>query len=103
MAEQPWLPDATGATFGVGAVHKILKTLAMRPGGPYGKRDSRNGGQHDPSTIIEIPVPVLIEREIFQRAQAKLGQNNPGLRRPASSTARHCLPASPSALPAAPA
>jgi len=36
-----------------------------------------SGGQHDPSTIIEIPVPVLIEREVFQRAQAKLGQNNP--------------------------
>jgi site-specific DNA recombinase len=67
-----------GATFGVGAVHKILRNTCYATGRwPYGKRDSRNGGQHDPSTIIEIPVPVLIEREVFQRAQAKLGQNNP--------------------------
>jgi site-specific DNA recombinase len=66
------------ATFGVGPVHKILTNACYATGrSPYGKRDSRNRGQHDPSTIIEIPVPVLIEMEIFQRAQAKLGQNNP--------------------------
>lgn len=67
-----------GATFGVGPVHKILTNASYATGrSPYGKRDSRNGGQHDPSTIIEIPVPVLIELEVFQRTQAKLGQNNP--------------------------
>ena len=67
-----------GATFGVGPVHKILTDACYATGRrPYGKRNSRNGGQHDPSTIIEIPAPVLIEMEVFQRAQAKLGQNNP--------------------------
>jgi hypothetical protein len=67
-----------GSTFGVGTVHKILTNACYAAGlWPYGKRDSRNGGRHDPSTIIEIPVPTLIEPDVFQRTQAKLGQNNP--------------------------
>ncbi|MGB6171572.1 MAG: recombinase family protein [Xanthobacteraceae bacterium] len=67
-----------GSTYGVGTVHKILTNACYATGlWPYGKRNSRHGGEHDPSTIIEIPVPVLIEREIFERTQAKLGQNNP--------------------------
>ena len=67
-----------GSTFGVGPVHKILTNACYVTGRwPYGKRDSRNGGQHDPSSIIEIPVPILVDMEVFQRAQAKLGQNNP--------------------------
>ena len=67
-----------GATFGVGPVHRILTDACYATGRrPYGKRNSRSGGQHEPSTIIEIPAPVLIELEVFQRAQAKLGQNNP--------------------------
>ena len=67
-----------GSTFGVGTVHKILTNACYATGlWPYGKRDSRNGGQHDPSTVIEIPVPTLIEPDVFQRTQAKLGQNNP--------------------------
>jgi DNA invertase Pin-like site-specific DNA recombinase len=72
-----------GSTFGVGTVHKILTNACYATGlWPYGKRDSRNGGQHDPSTIIEIPVPTLIEPEVFQRTQAKLGQNNPRITPP---------------------
>lgn len=67
-----------GATFGVGPVHRILTDACYATGRrPYGKRSSRDGSQHDPSTIIEIPAPVLIEMEVFQRARAKLGQNNP--------------------------
>ena len=72
-----------GSTFGVGTVHKILTNACYATGlWPYGKRDSRNGGQHDPSTIIEIPVPTLIEPDVFQRTQAKLGQNNPRITPP---------------------
>ena len=67
-----------GATFGVGPVHRILCDACYATGRrPYGKRNSRDGGRHDPATIIEIPAPILIEMEVFQCAQAKLGQNNP--------------------------
>ncbi len=67
-----------GSNFGVGPVHKILTNACYSTGlWPYGKRDSRNGGRHDPSAIIDIPVPVLIEPKVFERTQAKLGQNNP--------------------------
>ena len=67
-----------GATFGVGPVHKILTDASYATGRrAYGKRDVRNGGQHDPSTIVEFQVPTILEMDVFERAQAKLGQNNP--------------------------
>ena len=67
-----------GSTFGVGPVHKILTNSCYATGmWPYGRRDSRNGGEHDPSNIVEIPVPVLIDLDVFQRTQSKLTQNNP--------------------------
>lgn len=33
--------------------------------------------QHDPSNVILIPVPVLIDIAIAERVMAKLAQNNP--------------------------
>lgn len=67
-----------GSTFGVGPVHKILTNACYASGEwPYGKRNSRDGGQHDPSSVINIPVPVLIEQSYFDRVQAKLARSNP--------------------------
>jgi site-specific DNA recombinase len=64
-----------GSTFGVGPVHKILTNTCYASGQwPYGKRNSR---QHDPSNVIYIPVPVLIEQADFDRVQAKLARSNP--------------------------
>ncbi|WP_370168887.1 hypothetical protein [Bradyrhizobium elkanii] len=43
-------------------VHKILTNTCYSSGRwPYGARSSRDGRKHDPSTVIQIPVPVLIE------------------------------------------
>ncbi len=67
-----------GATFGVGPVHNILTNPCYSTGlWPYGKRDSRSGGRHDPSTVTMIPVPVIIDLAIAERVMAKLAQNNP--------------------------
>ncbi|GAA3846307.1 recombinase family protein [[Pseudomonas] carboxydohydrogena] len=67
-----------GSSFGVGPVHKILTNTCYATGlWVYGKRDSRNGGLNDPSTVVEIPIPALIELAIFDRVQAKLSNNNP--------------------------
>jgi site-specific DNA recombinase len=67
-----------GSTFGVGPVHNILTNACYSTGlWPYGKRDSRNGGQHDPSDVTMIPVPVLIDITTAQRVMEKLAQNNP--------------------------
>jgi DNA invertase Pin-like site-specific DNA recombinase len=67
-----------GATFGVGPVHKILTNACYSTGQwPYGVRSSRDGRKYDPSTVIHIPVPVLIEQGDFERAQAKLARSNP--------------------------
>jgi hypothetical protein len=54
---------------------------------PYGKRNSRDGGTHDPSNVIYIPVPILIEQGDFDRVQAKLARSNPKTTHHASSMA----------------
>ena len=67
-----------GATFGVGPVHKILTNACYATGQwPYGVRSSRDGRRHDPSSVVNITVPILIEKSDFDRVQAKLTQNNP--------------------------
>ena len=67
-----------GATFGVGPVHKILTNACYATGQwPYGVRSSRDGRKYDPSTVIHIPVPTLIEQCDFDRVQAKLTRSNP--------------------------
>ncbi|MCC8964293.1 recombinase zinc beta ribbon domain-containing protein [Bradyrhizobium sp. Pear76] len=40
-------------------------------------RSSRDGRKYDPSTVIQIPVPALIEQADFDRVQAKLTKSNP--------------------------
>ena len=67
-----------GSTFGVGPVHGILTNSCYATGKwPYGRRNSRTGGMHDPSTIVEIQIPTVIPLEVFEKVQARLAQNNP--------------------------
>ena len=67
-----------GATFGIGPVHGILTNSCYATGKwPYGRRNSKTGTLHDPSTIVEIDVPVIISQSLFDKAQAKLAHNNP--------------------------
>ena len=66
-----------GALFGVGPVHVILRNRCYATGKwPYGVRNSRTGGRHDPETVVEIPVPALITEALFARAQNKLAAHN---------------------------
>ncbi|NBR12509.1 MAG: recombinase family protein, partial [Alphaproteobacteria bacterium] len=72
-----------GATFGIGPVHGILKNACYATGKwPYGKRNSRTGDLHDPSTVIEVDVPPIIPVELFEKAQAKLTSNHPKVTAP---------------------
>jgi site-specific DNA recombinase len=67
-----------GATFGVGPVHKILTNVCYATGQwPYGVRSSRDGKKYDPSTVVHIAVPTLIEQIEFDRVAAKLANSNP--------------------------
>ena len=67
-----------GATFGIGPVHGILTNKCYSTGKwPYGRRNSKTGTLHDPSTIVEIDIPAIIPQPLFDRAQAKLARNNP--------------------------
>ena len=67
-----------GSTFGVGPIHKILSNSCYATGKwPYGRRNSRTGGMHDPSTIVEIKIPTIIPLVLFENVRARLAQNNP--------------------------
>jgi site-specific DNA recombinase len=67
-----------GATFGVGPLHRILKSSYYATGKwPYGRRNSRTGGLHDPATVVEIEIPPIISLELMERVRARLARNNP--------------------------
>jgi site-specific DNA recombinase len=67
-----------GATFGVGPLHRILKSSYYATGKwPYGRRNSRTGGLHDPATIVEIEIPPIIQLELLEKVHARLARNNP--------------------------
>lgn len=54
----------------------------MRPGKGRTVSNSRDRRKHAPSTVINIPVPILIERTDFEWVQAKLAKNNPKITPP---------------------
>ena len=67
-----------GATFGVGPVHVILTNACYATGKwPYGRRNSRTGGLHDPATVVEIDVPTLIPLDTFEQVKERLSSRNP--------------------------
>ena len=67
-----------GSAFGVGPVHWILKNACYVTGKwPYGVRSSRTGLLHDPSDVVDIPVPIIIPMDLFEQVQARLAANNP--------------------------
>ena len=72
-----------GVAFGVGPVHSILKNAGYATGKwPYGLRNARTGALNDPASVIEIDVPPIIPRELFDRVQARLATNNPKVTAP---------------------
>ena len=67
-----------GAHFGVGPLHRILKSDFYATGKwQYGIRNSRTGTLHDPTSVIEIPIPTILPLELFERVQRRLAQNRP--------------------------
>lgn len=67
-----------GAHFGVGPLHRILKTACYATGKwRYGIHNSRTGTLHDPASIIEISVPTILPLDLFERVQNRLAQHRP--------------------------
>ena len=59
-------------------LHKILTNAGYATGKwPFGKLNSRTGQLHDPSLVVDVPVPPIIPMELFERVQARLANNNP--------------------------
>ena len=81
MAEQPRIPYAAWLHVRRGPRPHHSRNACYATGKwPYGRRNSRTGGKHDPATIIEIPIPTLIDPSDFSRAATKLVTNNPRTR-----------------------
>ena len=86
----------------VWVLSNILRNACYATGKwPDGRRNSRTGGKHDPATIIEIPIPILIDPSDFSRAATKLVNNNPRATPPRVVNAQRCSPALRSVPPAA--
>ena len=66
-----------GGAFGVGPVHHILTNTAYVGRWHYHSRNSKSGGKHPQSEVVEVPVPPIMEDSVFAAAQAKLAANNP--------------------------
>jgi site-specific DNA recombinase len=67
-----------GSTFGVGPLHRILRSSYYATGKwPYGRRNSRTGGLHDPASVVEIEIPPILPLELVERVRARLARNNP--------------------------
>ncbi len=73
----------TGARFGVGSMHKILKAKYYAIGEiTWGEVDSKTGERNGPGKFAVISIPPLIARDIFDRVQEKLTANGPRTRPP---------------------
>ena len=70
-----------GAHFGVGPLylsHPQYATGRWR----YGIGNKRTGILHGPASIVEIAVPTILSRELFEQVQRRLSQNSPKITAP---------------------
>lgn len=66
-----------GGTFGIGPVHLILTNTAYIGRWKYNVRSSKTREEKPEHEIVEIAIPEIIDRSLFDRVQAKLAANNP--------------------------
>ncbi len=66
-----------GARFGVGAVHKILTNPVYVGCWRFNQREAKTGRAKPENEIIEIAVPAIIERNVFDKVQTSLAARDP--------------------------
>jgi site-specific DNA recombinase len=66
-----------GARFGVASVHKILANPVYAGSWRFNQREAKTGRAKTANEIIEVAVPAIIERPVFDRAQASLKARDP--------------------------
>jgi site-specific DNA recombinase len=66
-----------GARFGVGSVHKILTNPVYVGRWHFNQREAKTGRVKAENEVIEVAVPAIIERNIFDKVQTSLAARNP--------------------------
>src|SRR5262245_9382029 len=73
-------------TFGVGHLHKILTNTVYIGRWKFNQRSSKTGERKSAAEVIEIPVPAIIETDLFEQVQRQLHARNPNVMAPRVTT-----------------
>lgn len=71
-----------GGAFGVGPTHTILTNPIYIGEGRYNLRDSRSGTRRPDHEVITYQVPPIIDRDLFEKVQAKRAAHHPRVTAP---------------------
>jgi DNA invertase Pin-like site-specific DNA recombinase len=75
-----------GETFGVGSVHKILTNTVYIGQWKFNKTSSRTRERKPDDEVVTIPVPGLIEPQVFEQVQRQLHARSPRVTAPRTTT-----------------
>jgi site-specific DNA recombinase len=75
-----------GKTFGVGNLHKVLTNTVYIGRWKFNQKSSKTGERKAAAEVIEIPVPAIIETEVFEQVQRQLHARNPKVMAPRVTT-----------------
>jgi site-specific DNA recombinase len=75
-----------GKTFGVGPVHKILTNTVYVGRWRFNQVSSKTRRRKAEDEIVEIPVPAIIEPDIFEQVQRQLHARSPKVQAPRVTT-----------------
>jgi site-specific DNA recombinase len=75
-----------GKTFGVGPVHKILTNTVYVGRWRFNQVSSKTRRRKAEDEIVEIPVPAIIDADIFEQVQRQLHARSPKVKAPRVTT-----------------
>jgi site-specific DNA recombinase len=75
-----------GNTFGVGTLHKILTNPVYIGQWRFNLRSSRTGKRKPEDEVVTIPVPAIIESDVFEQVQRQLRARSPHVVAPRVTT-----------------
>ena len=75
-----------GETFGVASIHRILTNTVYIGQWKFNKTSSRTGQRKPEEEVVTIPVPGLIEPEVFEQVQRQLHARSPQVAAPRVTT-----------------
>jgi site-specific DNA recombinase len=78
--------NRTGNTFGVGGIHKVLANTVYIGRWKFNQRSSKTGTKKAAEEIVEIPVPPIIEPDVFEQVRQQLHARNPKTQAPRVTT-----------------